>query len=173
MANKKLSELSTKDPLTGLYNRRYLDEVFLRITNDALSHEKPLTLIMIDIDYFKEFNDMYGHLEGDICLKRIAHVLQQCTKHSGIASRYGGEEFLIVIEDISAEEASHTAHEILDTLQSLHIEHKHSQTGYVTVSLGIITRILTANLSIDHLIYTADQALYRAKAYGKNRIESA
>ena len=172
IANQKLQELATTDGLTGIANRRQFDRILMlewrRLAREAL----PLSLIMFDIDFFKPYNDFYGHLSGDDCLRQIAGAIASSVKRAGdLAARYGGEEFAVVLPNTSAEGANVVARKICDCIASLKLLHARSSIGaYVTLSCGIATTIPAPEVSSETLIHSADKALYQAKTEGKNRI---
>lgn len=172
IANQKLQELATTDGLTGIANRRQFDRVLMlewrRLAREAL----PLSLIMFDIDFFKPYNDFYGHLRGDDCLRQVAGAIASSVKRAGdVAARYGGEEFAVILPNTSAEGANFVARKICDGIASLKLPHARSSIGpYVTLSCGIATAIPSGEESPDTLIHSADSALYQAKNEGKNRI---
>ncbi|MCC3454892.1 MAG: diguanylate cyclase [Microcoleus sp. PH2017_08_TRC_O_A] len=172
IANQKLQELATTDGLTGIANRRQFDRVLMLEWRRLAREELPVSLIMFDIDFFKLYNDFYGHLGGDDCLRQVAKAIASCTKRAGdLPARYGGEEFAIVLPNTSAEGANIVARKICDRIASLQLPHARSSIGsYVTVSCGIATAIPSAQQSPDILIRSADSALYQAKTEGKNRI---
>ena len=172
IANQKLQQLATTDGLTGIANRRQFDRV-LSLEWRRLAREKlPLSLIMLDIDFFKLYNEFYGHLGGDDCLRQVAGAIARGTNRAGdLTARYGGEEFALVLPNTSAQGANVVARKICDGIASLKLPHARSSIGpYVTLSCGIATGIPSAQESPDTLIRSADSALYQAKTEGKNRI---
>ncbi len=174
-ANQKLQLLSSMDELTGIANRRQFNQAFDKEWRRSLRDNKPLSLIMLDIDCFKLYNDNYGHQAGDDCLKQVAHVLHAQARRPGdIVARYGGEEFAIVLPDTHAESASQYAHRARMAVDALHIPHEHSKTAkYITVSMGVATVIPGGNMTPDNLIKLSDDALYQSKQTGRNRITVA
>ncbi|MEB3881914.1 diguanylate cyclase [Lyngbya sp. CCY1209] len=172
VANRELEHLATLDGLTGLANRRQFDTYLHREWQRMLRDEAPLSAIMGDVDFFKAYNDTYGHQMGDECLKAIAKVLDRCAKRpADLACRYGGEEFAIVLPDTPPEGALQVAEEIRTEIQKLHVKHETSAiSNCVTLSLGIACRVPTPDLAPEHLIELADAALYEAKRLGRNRI---
>ena len=172
IANQKLQELATTDGLTGIANRRQFDRVLMLEWRRLAREEMPLSLIMFDIDFFKLYNDFYGHLGGDDCLGQVAGAIASSAKRAGdLAARYGGEEFAVILPNTSAEGANAVARKICDSLASLKLPHARSSIGpYVTLSCGIATAIPAGEESPDTLIRSADSALYQAKTAGKNRI---
>ena len=172
IANQKLQQLATTDGLTGIANRRQFDRVLMLEWRRLAREEMPLSLIMFDIDFFKLYNDFYGHLGGDDCLRQVAGAIASCAKRAGdLPARYGGEEFAVVLPNTSAAGANVVARKICDTIADLKLPHARSSIGpYVTLSCGIATVIPAAEASPDTLISSADSALYQAKSAGKNRI---
>lgn len=170
-ANEKLKVLSAQDGLTGVSNRRVFEEYLEREWRCAQRQKEPITIIMLDVDYFKMYNDTYGHFLGDECLKRIATVLTESAKRSGdLVARYGGEEFVIVARNTDATGAQVLAEKIRHAVAALKVPHDMSKVApHVTVSLGIATTIPAFNTSYRRIMETADKALYRAKREGRNR----
>ena len=172
-ANALLSELSFRDSLTGLYNRRHFDEVFDTEWRRSLRTERPLALLMIDVDCFKALNDNYGHQRGDECLREIARVLEEQPRRGhDIVARFGGEEFAVLLPGADVPGALRIAHNVRSAVEALQLEHRHSRVGeIVTVSVGVCSRIPRHDESAGDLIYEADMALYLAKELGRNRVE--
>ena len=172
IANQKLQELATTDGLTGIANRRQFDRVLMLEWRRLAREELPLSLIMLDIDFFKLYNEFYGHVGGDDCLRQVAGAIASSTKRAGdLGARYGGEEFAVVLPNTSAEGANAVARKIYDDIASLKLPHARSSIGsYVTLSCGIATVMPSPQESPDTLIRSADRALYQAKTEGKNRI---
>ncbi len=169
--NEYLLKQSYQDGLTQIANRRYFD---LRIEEEwrRLQREKkPLSLILLDLDYFKQYNDYYGHLEGDECLKEIAKTLSNNVKRSmDLVARYGGEEFGIILPNTDTSGAIQIAKEIQTAISDLKITHSPTcHHKYITVSLGIATIIPSNEYSITNLISQADIGLYQAKERGRNQ----
>jgi len=169
-ANSKLRRLSASDGLTGLANRRMFDETFQGEWNRALRHRLPLAVLLLDVDQFKAYNDQYGHLAGDACLKRVAQALQIPTQRAGeLVARYGGEEFVILLPGLSGDAAYKVAHRVRASIQDLKIAHARDvQTGVVTVSIGVAARIPRQGEVASELLKEADASLYRAKEQGRN-----
>lgn len=167
-----IKDLSDTDGLTGIANRRKLEEHLAQEWRRLLRDKKPLTLMMCDIDYFKPYNDLYGHQAGDDCLKSVAAVLAGHSQRSGdLAARYGGEEFTIVLPAVDHEGAAKLAEIIRRDVEALMIEHADSSiSAYVTLSIGVACRVPTAESTADKLVKNADRALYEAKAKGRNRV---
>lgn len=170
-ANQELKRLACLDGLTGVANRRYFDESFNREWQRLAREQAPLALILCDIDYFKQYNDTYGHLAGDLCLKQIASAIEQAAKRpADLVARYGGEEFAIILPNTKAEGALAVAEEIQSYVKALQIPHAKSQVSqYVTLSLGIAVTVPMPRSAVKQLISTADQALYEAKFQGRDR----
>jgi len=171
-ANKALQQLSQRDSLTGLYNRRHFDYILDLEWRRASRNQSPISLIFIDIDYFKSYNDYYGHQAGDACLKKIAEVLiNSLSRASDFVSRFGGEEFTVILSNTSKADALRTAEYLRENIEMLKIEHFDSPLSqYVTASFGFSTLIPDDNLSTKDLIHHADKALYLAKKEGRNKV---
>jgi diguanylate cyclase (GGDEF)-like protein len=139
-ANKKLQELSITDQLTGLYNRRYLDSAFETEVRRAFREKTAITYLLIDIDYFKNFNDNHGHVEGDETLRKVGNKLNEiCRRPGDLAFRVGGEEFGVLISSQNVEEAYEFGEKIRASIEDLEISHGHSEVHqYVTVSVGAV-----------------------------------
>ena len=169
--NKILKNLSYYDGLTGIYNRRKFDETYSKVWNMAVRLGHPIGIIMIDIDDFKKYNDRYGHIKGDECLKTIAQELQKKLRRStDLLARYGGEEFIVLIQGIEEEKLKAMAESLRKTIENLKIDNEPTETKYVTISLGYSYIIPLAGMDKDELIENADKALYKAKLAGKNQI---
>lgn len=173
-ANKILERMSVTDGLTGIANRRYFDEVidheWLRAARDGTS----LSLILIDIDFFKLFNDTYGHQAGDDCLKKVAIALKDALKRpADIVARYGGEEFAAVLPETEMSGAFTLAETMRTNVVELNIPHKNSKAAtHVTISLGVASAVPERSSSQSVLIAEADRSLYEAKKEGRNRVKS-
>ena len=169
--NAQLELLSITDGLTGLYNRRHFNQVISKEWNRGLRSHNPLTCVLIDVDYFKDYNDAYGHQAGDQCLIDVANVLKDTFRRGGdFVARYGGEEFVILMGDCSKEDAIAAVELLQIELAKLRIPHSGSQVNdYVTISAGIVNEAPTRNQTIDSYIRKADDALYQAKAEGRNK----
>ena len=168
--NEKLLLLSSLDGLTGLSNRRCFDEILEKEWQRGLRNRTPLSLIIADIDYFKAYNDSYGHIQGDTCLKQVAGCLHKALfRDMDMIGRYGGEEFSAILPDTDAQGAEFIAHRMLKAVVGLSIPHHASPTAsHVTISLGVATRIPHPDISSSDLIDMADKALYQAKESGRN-----
>ncbi|WP_462184495.1 GGDEF domain-containing protein [Acinetobacter baumannii] len=172
---QQLSLLSQQDALTGLANRRYLDETLDNEWRRALRHETPLTIMMLDIDFFKPYNDSLGHLKGDQCLKDIATAISSIAARSGdLVARYGGEEFLLLFPMTNAQQAKIQAERLMNAIKKIAIVHPCSSVSpYVTISVGVATTIPRLNDSISAFVSRADHALYQAKTNGRNQYQIA
>ena len=171
--NEKLEHLltiSNTDSLTGIPNRYCWEKVLERDWKKSIRESQPISLIMIDIDFFKLFNDTYGHPEGDICLKKVAQVIQKTLKRpTDLVARYGGEEFVVVLPNTDKSGAMFVAESIRTEVNGLKIIHEASKVDkYITISLGLATTIPSINSHPDELITQADKALYLAKEEGRN-----
>jgi diguanylate cyclase (GGDEF)-like protein/PAS domain S-box-containing protein len=172
MAEEQLKFIASMDGLTGIANRRHFDTTLDLEWRRAMRSVSPVSLIMIDIDFYKNYNDSYGHLAGDSCLQKIAHTIRDSLRRAGnFAARYGGEEFTVILPDTNAKEAYVFAESLREKIENLNIEHKDSIVGSnVTVSLGVSSLIPDKNRTRDELISLADKALYKAKQGGRNRV---
>jgi diguanylate cyclase (GGDEF)-like protein/PAS domain S-box-containing protein len=164
----ELQEQAIRDPLTGLHNRRYLFEFIEREFNLTKRREKPISVLMLDIDHFKRINDTYGHGAGDLVLQTVARLLQEFTRETDIACRYGGEEFLLLLPDMDCETAQERAERFRKDLQETTITY-HDVALKITISIGLATYPL-AGQDYETLIQKADEALYAAKEQGRNRV---
>ncbi len=172
---QQLSILSQQDALTGLANRRYLDEVLENEWKRAIRHEVPITIMMIDIDFFKLYNDTLGHIQGDQCLRRIAILLGSIASRSGdLAARYGGEEFLLLFSMTDKEQAIIQVQRLMELVRTIAINHpKSSVSKHVTISVGVATMTPHLNDSLSEFVSQADHALYIAKSNGRNQYHIA
>lgn len=174
--NVKLRETlrsqSIVDPLTGLFNRRYMDETLKRELARADRKQTSLSLIILDLDHFKRINDTFGHDAGDAVLKATARTLSEKTRESDLACRFGGEELVIILPDCGLDDAIKRAEQILATIEALHITHAGMQIGRVTASFGVATFPSHA-ADPPMLLRAADQALYLAKESGRNCVVAA
>jgi diguanylate cyclase (GGDEF)-like protein len=167
----RLARLSREDALTGIANRRSFDETLTHEWRRSARTSSPLALVMVDVDYFKQYNDAYGHAAGDACLKRIAEVLSGTVRRpTDLAARYGGEEFAALLADTPQEGASRIAEAVRTGIDRLAIPHAAAPTGRVTVSCGVGVVVPTAHMVPAELISAADRKLYAAKAEGRNRV---
>jgi len=173
-ANAKLERLSNTDGLTGIANRRSFDLILQQEWQRAQRSASPLALIMLDVDHFKLFNDRYGHLAGDDCLRSLAQALLHEVRRSGeLVARYGGEEFVVLMPKGDLHAAEEAARRIQDAVRALAIPHADEPTGIVSFSLGVASLAPGIGQLPAELLRMADTALYRAKSLGRNRIELA
>lgn len=173
-ANRKLAALSMSDGLTGVPNRRCFDETLAAEWQRAARAGHPLALIMLDVDFFKNYNDHYGHQEGDVCLRKVARVLQSHARRAGdLAARYGGEEFVMLAPETDAGSALSLAESIRQALEALALPHLQSPLGCVTCSIGVAVLTPDDNQTPEMFLRMADKAMYRAKAQGRNQVELA
>jgi diguanylate cyclase (GGDEF)-like protein len=171
----RLQDLSIRDGLTGIYNRRHFDEVLLSEWKRSIRTEKPLSLMLIDVDYFKELNDRYGHPEGDECLKKIAEQLAKILRRSSDTfARYGGDEFAAILPETGKESAQLIVDAMRRSISDLKIANEGSEVALVvTVSVGVCSESAILTRSTEELLNAADAALYRAKKLGRNRVQFA
>lgn len=173
LANLRLRDTlrvqSIRDPLTGLFNRRYLEESLEREIHRSSRNGTPLSVLMLDLDHFKRFNDSFGHDAGDAVLREWGGFLQVRVRFEDIVCRLGGEEFAIVLPDASMESAQDVAARICGDARTLTVNHRNQSLGPITVSIGVAC-FPAHGTSVDTLLHTADQALYRAKSSGRNQV---
>jgi diguanylate cyclase (GGDEF)-like protein len=170
-SNQRLSELSTTDGLTGIANRRRFDELLAEEWRRGIRNRQSLALAMVDVDFFKPYNDRYGHQSGDECLRQIAQVLSQHVRRAGdFVARYGGEEFVVICVALDGEHARHLVEGIRASVEKLALPHELSEFGHVTASIGVSAIVPGEGQDPEILIRTADQALYAAKEQGRNRV---
>ncbi len=170
-ANRELQKLSRQDGLTGIANRRYFDSYLQNELRRAARDHCPVSLILSDVDYFKSFNDCYGHHAGDGCLKQVAAALSSVGRRpADLAARYGGEEFAMILPSTAVDGAIDVAKSVSRVVAGLAITHTRSEVGQtVTLSQGIVSIVPEKNTTPEDLILRADQALYRAKELGRDR----
>jgi diguanylate cyclase (GGDEF)-like protein len=168
----ELQRFSYEDSLTGLKNRRYFDELFRHEREVAIRSERPLSLLIFDIDHFKRFNDSHGHDAGDEVLRMVGRVLENCFRGSDTVCRYGGEEFTVLMPGASREEARQRAENLRATIAESQVEYLGKQLGNLTISAGIACWP-ESSPEFDELFRAADRALYQAKAAGRNRVVTA
>jgi diguanylate cyclase (GGDEF)-like protein len=171
IANKKLENASYTDSLTGLHNRRYFNFVYERELKRAKRNKTYITFMMLDIDYFKQYNDTYGHVEGDYALKSVAKVLKDTLKRpSDYVFRLGGEEFGVLLSETDESNSAKLAREICDAVRGRELRHENSKAGeFVTISIGVVCCVADEALDDDILISRADAMLYKAKESGRDR----
>lgn len=170
----QLYQTSYKDVLTGLSNRRKFDDVLHHEWRRSARTHHSLSLLMIDIDHFKLYNDNYGHLEGDMCLKKVSHIFREFGLRAGdLVARYGGEEFCVILSDTDEKHSLFVAESMRKEIESAQLKHEYSPVAsYVTISIGLASIIPNMKLNPDVLIQLADEALYEAKRKGRNRVET-
>jgi diguanylate cyclase (GGDEF)-like protein len=175
--NRLLNDIAERDGLTGLYNRRMFDSLTNRLWLQAQRNQDALQIILIDIDHFKAYNDLYGHQAGDNCIRRVASIIARTTKRPfDFCARYGGEEFAIVLYAPSGNDPTVLSEQIRRETMALGIPHEHpaaaaaAAAGKLTVSVGSATAEPDTKRSLAGLIQSADEALYRAKQTGRNRV---
>jgi diguanylate cyclase (GGDEF)-like protein len=164
-----LREQSIRDPITGLYNRRYMEEALQQQVSRMTRRRHLLGIIMIDIDHFKRFNDTYGHRAGDALLHELGLFLQSNVRGEDIACRYGGEEFLLIMPDISLEVVEKRAEYLRQGAKQLRVQEAGQLSEPITLSLGIAIYSQHSH-GIEEVLCAADQALYRAKHEGRDRV---
>lgn len=174
-ANKILEKLSSLDGLTGVPNRRRFDEVLKQEWQRAVRHSTALSLVMLDIDFFKLYNDTYGHQGGDECLKRVAKALEGAARReTDIVARYGGEEFAAILPETGSKGAFDVAEALRAIVEKQGIPHESSKVSdHVTISVGVATWLPEKGSNPEQLLAAADQALYKSKENGRNRVTSS
>jgi diguanylate cyclase (GGDEF)-like protein len=170
LAQIALEQLATRDGLTGLANRRCFDETLHAEWARALRQRQPLSLLMVDVDNFKAYNDVNGHLGGDECLKRIATAVASEMRANDLVARYGGEEFAVILPNQSLKGAATVAERIRTRVEQLQVPNRLAPARHVTVSIGAATALASPDNDASELVAIADAALYRAKHMGRNRI---
>lgn len=173
IANSKLEYISRTDSLTQIANRRYFDETLLSEINKLSRTNAPLTLLFCDIDYFKNYNDRYGHLDGDMSLQRVAKSIDSSFCREGeLVARYGGEEFAVILPNVHKEAALILAEKLRQNIELLNIENKSSSiSNIITISIGVTTLVPNKNTDVSTIIAQADKALYLAKDNGRNNVQ--
>jgi len=173
-ANKILQKLSSLDGLTGIPNRRRFDEMLKAEWQRAIRHSTSISLIMLDIDFFKLYNDSYGHQGGDECLKRVAKSLEDSARReSDLVARYGGEEFAVILPETAAKGAYEVAEAMRANIELENIPHASSKVSdHVTISVGVATWVPERGSTPEEIISVADQALYKAKESGRNQVKT-
>jgi two-component system chemotaxis family response regulator WspR len=170
--NRALQKLSSIDGLTGIANRRSFDETLKKEWLRAVRYQQPISMLMLDIDFFKRYNDHYGHQGGDECLKQVSRILTTALhRETDFLARYGGEEFSAILPDTSRKGAIKIAERMRQAIKSLQLEHSMSKVNdMVTVSIGVASIVAHKDIEAESIITAADQALYRAKAEGRDRV---
>lgn len=164
-----LEKLIYLDRLTGAFNRHFLEDNLPSMIRDAVRNERDLSFVLFDVDYFKKFNDLYGHLKGDTCLWKISkETMQSLLRPRDVLIRIGGEEFLVILPETDEKGALSVAQRLIATIESLKIEHKRSPNNVVTVSAGVSSYHKSDDGISEKAILRADKALYEAKARGRN-----
>lgn len=170
-ANLELQRLSMTDGLTGIANRRMFDVALAREWRRCQRIKKPMSVVMIDVDHFKKYNDRYGHQEGDDCLRAIAQELARSAPRPGdLVARYGGEEFVMLLSETDEDGAHWVANRIRQHVEGLNLPHEDTNHGHVTVSCGVSSVVPGNELSADMLVKSADNALYLSKNQGRNTV---
>ncbi len=171
--NKILKKYSYLDELMEIPNRRRFDEFIVEAMDLSSRNHRPIGLIMIDIDNFKGFNDTYGHIAGDNCLKKVGHIVKSSVKRkTDLVARYGGEELIVVLRELNYSSAIQIAEEIRKNIEDMKIENNKAPSGYVTISMGLVFGQISSTQTPEELIELADELMYTAKKRGKNRLES-
>lgn len=167
----RLEGMSLTDSLTNIANRRKFDEVFQREWRRSLRESQPLTVAIVDVDWFKDYNDHYGHQAGDSCLQEVAEILQtSVSRSSDLVARYGGEEFVILISNANSQVSIELMERVCAAFEERNLLHAASAFGFVTVSIGIASVIPKKSIDSKKLIEESDKALYKAKNDGKNQV---
>jgi diguanylate cyclase (GGDEF)-like protein len=173
-ANRVLEQMASSDGLTGLHNRRHFDLSFDIEWRRARREEKPIALIIADVDQFKSYNDHYGHLAGDDCLRAISEVIKSCAMRPGdLSARYGGEEFILLLPGTDAAGAAAVAETLRQRVEQLRVRHEYSGVSrFVTISAGVFSCIPTEDQFAQEALAETDRRLYQAKSEGRNRVKS-
>ena len=173
LANLKLREVlrtqSVRDPLTNLYNRRYMEESLDRELSRAVRKNSPLSLMLIDVDYFKRFNDTFGHEAGDMVLRSLGSLLQTQLRREDITCRYGGEEFIVILPDAALDSTRQRGEQLREATKGLVTEFRGQALGKITLSIGVAT-FPQNGTTVEDLVEAADAALYQAKKQGRDRV---
>ncbi|MGW8246688.1 MAG: diguanylate cyclase [Acidiferrobacterales bacterium] len=172
LANKRLQEIAVRDGLTGLFNHRYFQEILSKELARSARHNRDLSLLFLDVDDFKKYNDTHGHQLGDTLLKQLSHIIKDAMREGDVVARYGGEEFVVVLPETDNACAVQVAEKLRKLVEGFAFRGEETQPqGKVTISLGVSNRISDSTTA--SLIQRADQALYKAKSEGKNCIRTA
>jgi len=167
-----LRDQSIRDPLTGLFNRRFMEESLERELQRAIRKNHPVSVLFLDLDHFKRFNDSYGHDAGDLVLRSIADLFRKFFRIDDVCCRYGGEEFSIILPESSSEHATVRANELRAAVKKLNFRHRDQTLGKVTLSIGVTT-FPEHGSSTDELLKAADQCLYKSKSSGRDTVTAA
>lgn len=171
--HKELYKMAVLDPTTALYNKRYFMERFAEEFSLSRRSKTPLSILIMDIDFFKKVNDTYGHLAGDLVLQQIGQLLKQMTRHEDVVARYGGEEFVVMLRGSDEESSYHTAERIRREVENFIFEFEGKRIP-VTISAGLCTLDAAAeDVSTESMVKTADERLYHSKQNGRNRVTRA
>jgi len=174
LSDQHQTAIARKDFLTGIGNRRYVEEMLGHFWTRMVLHGLPLSIIIIDVDHFKKYNDYYGHPAGDQCLQALVDVLKICCRPDDIVGRYGGEEFAVLLPDTPIEIGQEVAQRMLLEVRELQLEHCLAPNGIVTISLGVAsTQEAAIGMTPTELVSLADLALYKAKHNGRDRVQQA
>jgi diguanylate cyclase (GGDEF)-like protein len=168
VALETLSRQATHDPLTGLFNRRYLDQILYGEIAHAMHSDSMVGILMVDVDHFKQINDKYGHKAGDLMLQKLGELMKNCVRAADIVCRYGGEEFVIVMPGVSEKTVGECAEEIRSRFEKLCVLYQ-NQDIHATISLGVAIYPLHGS-TVDEVFVNADRAMYQAKQKGRNQI---
>jgi diguanylate cyclase (GGDEF)-like protein len=167
---EKLRNQSIRDPLTGLFNRRYLEESLELECSRAERSREPIAVVMLDVDHFKRFNDTFGHDAGDVVLKHVGEILKRSIRQGDLACRFGGEEFVLVMPGTSVAEAAEVAERVRESIKRLEVAYRNQSLGKITISLGVAPHPAAGQTPAE-LIEAADQMLYAAKSAGRDRVQ--
>ncbi len=168
-ALQRMEEMSNHDPLTGIGNRRKMEDHLQSEWRRAQRVRRPLSIVLIDVDFFKEYNDRYGHPQGDQCLRIVAQTISRVVhRPADLVARYGGEEFILILPETPVEGAGHVAEIVRASIEAEKLAHEGSHFGFVTVSLGVASMTPQVDREALELIHAADRALYRAKKEKRN-----
>jgi diguanylate cyclase (GGDEF)-like protein len=179
MLEEKLSTMALTDSLTELMNRRSFDETLTREWKRAVRHGSQVSLLFLDLDHFKRFNDRYGHQAGDDCLRAVAEAVSDAVRTTDRVARYGGEEITVILPSTSAAGAVEAAEKVRSAVEALRLSHEGNPegAGWVTVSVGVATAVARRGEFVEGmpkaLLEAADSAMYRAKREGRNRVVTA